>query len=178
MTNVCARCGYSLAPGDRFCAECGALTSEQEQSTAAHFEPPSSEITGTIYSLGTTNVTDSGPLEPVQTSKHAQLEPGTHALMILKGPAAGTRIDLVGEQMTVGRAPDTDVFLDDITVSRQHAHFDHVGDTWVLVDLGSLNGSYVNRERVDQVELEQGDEIQIGKYRFHYLTGSAVGVPE
>jgi len=173
VTIVCARCGYSLEPGDRFCAECGALAQGQERSEAPYFPPSNSDVTGTVHSFGTTNSTESGSHPPVAAQDLTPVEPGTAVLMIVRGPAAGTRIELVGDQMTVGRSPETDIFLDDITVSRQHAHFDRVGDTWVLVDLGSLNGSYVNRERVDQVELEQGDEIQIGKYRFHYVTGTA-----
>ena len=171
MTQVCARCGYALAEGDRFCANCGALAPGQEPL------PPKQDITGTIHSLGT-NTTDSGPMPSVQPPELTPVEPGTHVLVIVRGPAAGSRIDLAGEQMTVGRSPDTDIFLDDITVSRQHAHFDFDGDGWKLVDLGSLNGSYVNRKRVDQVQLMNGDEIQIGKYRFHYVNGNAAEIPK
>ena len=77
--------------------------------------------------------------------------------------------------MTAGRSPETAIFLDDITVSRQHATFKRVAGEWTLVDLGSLNGTYVNRDRVDTVALSKGDEIQIGKYRFHYLVGPGGG---
>lgn len=139
--------------------------------------PTPSEITGTIHSLGTQSG-DSGPLPSVQDPALAAVEPGSHVLLIVRGPAAGTRIELTGTHMTVGRAADTDVFLDDITVSRQHANFDRDGDNWILVDLGSLNGTYVNRQRVDRVELRNGDEIQIGKYRFHYARGAAAGAAE
>ena len=148
---------------DRFCAECGASSPSFPPAHSAQ-----QDITGTIHSLGTTT-TDSGPL-PVITPPEL-VEPGKHVLLIVRGPASGTRIFLEGDQLTVGRSPETDIFLDDITVSRQHARFVRNGDIWQLVDLGSLNGSYVNRERVDNIQLNYGDEIQIGKYRFHYITG-------
>lgn len=139
--------------------------------------PTSSEITGTIHSLGTATA-DSGPVGDVAAEEVGLVEPGTHVLLAVTGPAAGTKVELVGDRMTVGRSEDTEIFLDDITVSRQHAHFDHNDDGWMLVDLGSLNGSYVNRGRVDQVQLAHGDEIQIGKYRFRYVTGDPVELAE
>lgn len=164
MSDLCKSCGKPLTPDARFCAECGAVVAR----------PPSSpEVTGTIHSLGTT--TDTGPLPSVPVGDSSPIEVGSHALVIVRGPGSGSQIDLVGDEMTAGRAPETSIFLDDITVSRQHATFKKNGGQWQLVDRGSLNGTYVNRDRVDTVELQNGDEIQIGKYRFHYLAGPSGG---
>lgn len=115
-------------------------------------------------------------MEPIETPESASVEPGGHVLLIVRGPGAGSRIELTGTEMTAGRAPETAIFLDDITVSRVHAVLKRTVAGWLLVDEGSLNGTYVNRDRVDAVELVNGDEIQIGKYRFHYLAGLQEGV--
>lgn len=80
-------------------------------------------------------------------------------------------LELAESPTTVGRSSDTSIFLDDITVSRRHAQFETSGDGWALRDLGSLNGTYVNRRPIERVDLASGDEIQIGKYRFRYLIG-------
>ena len=135
---------------------------------------PQSPVTGTIHNLGITP-TDTGPIPVVGDDDVASLPPGTHIITIVRGPSAGLRIELVGDEMTVGRAPETAIFLDDITVSRQHARFVRDGEDWSLVDLGSLNGSYVNKNRVDRVNLKSGDEIQVGKYRFRYLAADSAG---
>lgn len=142
---------------------CGAMVPGQ---TAA------SDVTGTIHSLGTTT-TDSGPLKPVQAPEEVSVAVGMNVLLIVRGPSSGSKIELIGDEMTAGRAPDMAIFLDDITVSRQHARFEQVDNTWRLTDLGSLNGTYVNRDRIDSIALTHGDEIQIGKYRFHFLAGAA-----
>jgi len=160
VTDICTSCGEPLTPSAKFCAACGAVVVAL---------PSSPDVTGTIYTLGTT--TDSGPLPPLQEPEQATVEPGTYALLIIRGPAAGDRIELVGEQMMAGRSPDAGIFLDDITVSRQHARFEYDNVAWRLVDCHSLNGTYVNRNRVDAVQLSHGDEIQIGKYRFHCRAG-------
>ena len=165
MTDLCTSCGKPLTPAARFCADCGAVVQAV---------PLTPDVTGTIHSLGT--ATDSGPIEPVQTVEAGAIEPGSYALLIARGPGIGSRIELSGLEMTVGRSPETAVFLDDITVSRVHATFKRSSTGWQLNDQGSLNGTYVNRDRVDSVELAMGDEIQIGKYRFHYLTGTTEGV--
>jgi pSer/pThr/pTyr-binding forkhead associated (FHA) protein len=88
-------------------------------------------------------------------------------LVVRQGPEIGTRYSLVGDQVTVGRVPDNQIQLDDVTVSRQHAVFVREGDDWVVRDLGSLNGTYVNNERVDEVVVRHGDDLQIG--RFHLV---------
>jgi len=81
----------------------------------------------------------------------------------------GQSFPLHGERVTVGRSPEADVFLDDVTVSRDHAVLVHRGGSWHLDDSGSLNGTYVNRKRIESHRLEDGDELQIGKYKLTYL---------
>lgn len=101
------------------------------------------------------------------------LPQGSAMLLVQRGPDAGARFLLDTEVVTVGRHPDSDIFLDDISVSRRHANFIRTSTGYVVSDLGSLNGSYVNRDRIDtDVALTGGDEVQIGKYRLIYFAGS------
>jgi pSer/pThr/pTyr-binding forkhead associated (FHA) protein len=92
------------------------------------------------------------------------------ALVIRSGGGrVGQSFPLHGERMTIGRSPDTEIFLDDVTVSRDHAVLVRRSGDWFLDDSGSLNGTYVNRRRIDSHRLEDGDELQIGKYKLTYL---------
>ncbi|HYJ75730.1 MAG TPA: FHA domain-containing protein [Kineosporiaceae bacterium] len=98
------------------------------------------------------------------------LPPGSALLVVQRGPNSGARFLLDAEKTTAGRRPDSDIFLDDVTVSRKHAEFvRRPGGVFVVRDVGSLNGTYVQRDRIDEVVLRDGDEVQIGKYRmvFH-----------
>jgi pSer/pThr/pTyr-binding forkhead associated (FHA) protein len=99
------------------------------------------------------------------------LRPGTALLIVLRGPNTGARFLLDADEVSSGRHPDSDIFLDDVTVSRRHAVFAREGDGYAVRDVGSLNGTYVNRERIDQARLEPGDEVQIGKFRLVYYLG-------
>ena len=96
------------------------------------------------------------------------LRPGTALLIVLRGPNAGARFLLDADEVSSGRHPNSDIFLDDVTVSRRHAVFAREGDGYLVRDVGSLNGTYVNRERIDEGVLHQGDEVQIGKFRLVY----------
>lgn len=98
------------------------------------------------------------------------LNPGTALLIVLRGPNTGARFLLDDTEVTTGRGPDRDIFLDDVTVSRRHVEFFRRGNGFGVRDVGSLNGTYVNREPVDEAELGGGDEIQIGKFRMVLLT--------
>ncbi|NUS73724.1 MAG: FHA domain-containing protein [Corynebacteriales bacterium] len=98
------------------------------------------------------------------------LPPGSALLIVRRGPNAGSRFLLDAPVTTAGRHPDSDIFLDDVTVSRRHAEFLREGETFAVRDVGSLNGSYVNRERVESVMLTSGDEVQIGKFRLTFIT--------
>jgi pSer/pThr/pTyr-binding forkhead associated (FHA) protein len=104
------------------------------------------------------------------------LPAGSAMLLVQRGPDAGARFLLDSDLVTVGRHPDSDIFLDDISVSRRHATFARSEAGYIIADLGSLNGSYVNRDRIDsEVTLSGGDEVQIGKYRLIYFAGALKG---
>jgi pSer/pThr/pTyr-binding forkhead associated (FHA) protein len=102
----------------------------------------------------------------------ADLEPGQACLIVRRGPAAGTKFLLDKDQVALGRHPQSDIFLNDITVSRRHAELKREGSSYHVSDLGSLNGTYVNRSRVDSSPLTSGDELQIGKFRLLFLAKS------
>ena len=99
------------------------------------------------------------------------LPPGSALLVVKRGPNAGSRFLLDQATTSAGRHPASDIFLDDVTVSRRHAEFRQLDDAFEVVDVGSLNGTYVNREPVDAAVLANGDEVQIGKFRLVFLTG-------
>jgi len=99
------------------------------------------------------------------------LRPGTALLVVLRGPNTGARFLLDDDEVSSGRHPDSDIFLDDVTVSRKHAIFRRTNGRFVVRDVGSLNGTYVNRERIDEAVLTTGDEVQIGKYRLVFYAG-------
>jgi pSer/pThr/pTyr-binding forkhead associated (FHA) protein len=101
------------------------------------------------------------------------LRPGTALLVVLRGPNTGARFLLDDQEVAAGRHPDSDIFLDDVTVSRKHATFMARGGGYTVRDSGSLNGTYVNRERIDEAPLQQGDEVQIGKFRLVYYSSGA-----
>ena len=99
------------------------------------------------------------------------LRPGTALLIVLRGPNTGARFLLDADEVSSGRHPSSDIFLDDVTVSRRHAVFARAEDGYEVRDVGSLNGTYVNRERIERQHLEQGDEVQIGKFRLVFYRG-------
>jgi pSer/pThr/pTyr-binding forkhead associated (FHA) protein len=102
------------------------------------------------------------------------LRHGTALLVVLRGPNTGARFLLDSDEVSSGRHPDSDIFLDDVTVSRKHATFRREGDDFLVRDVGSLNGTYVNRARIDEVTLKTGDEVQIGKFRLVFYAGAAL----
>ena len=97
--------------------------------------------------------------------------PATRCSSSSAGPGSGSRFLLDEDVVRAGRHPDSEIFLDDVTVSRQHAEFHRTGDTFTVSDVGSLNGTYVNRDRIDTVQLTDSDEVQIGKYRLVFFSG-------
>jgi pSer/pThr/pTyr-binding forkhead associated (FHA) protein len=103
------------------------------------------------------------------------LPQGSALLVVKRGPNAGSRFLLDRATTTAGRHPNSNIFLDDVTVSRRHAEFRCVSGEFQVIDVGSLNGTYVNREPVDWAVLANGDEVQIGKFRLVFLTGPTTG---
>jgi pSer/pThr/pTyr-binding forkhead associated (FHA) protein len=163
----CSRCGRPNAEGARFCSHCGSPL-----GYAPAGERPG-ESTSTI-SLGGPEAT---PLETEAAAESAAdaaaveaLPPGTALLVVRRGPNAGSRFLLDSDLTTVGRHPESEIFLDDVTVSRRHAEFYRQGESFTVRDVGSLNGTYVNRERIEESGLKGGDEVQVGKFRLIFLT--------
>jgi len=160
----CAVCDQNVSPTDRFCSACGAPVD-------LDFGGLGIEHTGAITSIISTG-TGTGSA-PVGSGVHRDLASGAAMLVVHRGPGEGTEYSLPksSEVIVVGRAEESEVFLDDVTVSRRHAEFRHGAQGWSVRDVGSLNGSYVNRVRVDDQQLRGGDEVQIGKFRFIFLVG-------
>ncbi len=130
----------------------------------------------------TSEVTTAMPQVPAQDGRPAEqrapftptLPPGVALLVVTHGPNAGARFLLDLDAITAGRSVDSDIFLDDVTVSRQHAEFRRVSGGFAIVDLGSLNGTYLNGERVNEARLRGGDTVQIGRFHLVFRTADAV----
>src|SRR6476660_5941450 len=140
-------------------------------------EFPPLDVTSTL-NLGSLDETMDGPdADVAPTRMSGSLPPGMALLAVRRGPNAGARFLLDQDVTTSGRHPDSDIFLDDVTVSRRHAEFHREGGGFSVHDVGSLNGTYVNREPVAVATLAGGDEVQIGEFRLVYLTGPRTGEP-
>jgi hypothetical protein len=169
----CTRCGRPNSDGARFCSNCGT----QLTGTAAMPAMPGvpglgarpGETTSTL-SLNRSDDADLGDDLFPDSSSLGALPEGSALLLVMRGPNAGSRFRLDGALTTAGRHPDSDIFLDDVTVSRRHAEFFRQGAFFTVRDVGSLNGTYVNRERIEEAQLTGGDEVQIGKFRLLFLT--------
>ncbi|KRV47950.1 hypothetical protein AQ490_04330 [Wenjunlia vitaminophila] len=160
---VCSRCGHRNPPAGRFCSNCGAplrpgLTPERSSETTSTIS-----ISGLEAYEGETQSVPS--LSPEAQAAVDALPAGSALLIVRRGPNSGSRFLLDGDLTTAGRHPQSDIFLDDVTVSRRHVEFRRSPEGFTVADVGSLNGTYVNRERIDSVALSNGDEVQIGKYR-------------
>jgi pSer/pThr/pTyr-binding forkhead associated (FHA) protein len=151
----CTECGFVNSEGANYCQRCGALLERVEGSTAGG-EP----ITATY------RIDETGELVPIEIDEVTAHGP---ALVIRAGGGrVGESFSIDGERMRIGRRPDSEVFLDDVTVSRDHALIIRRGEDWYLDDCGSLNGTYVNRSRIESHRLQEGDEVQIGKYKLTF----------
>lgn len=152
MAVHCPECGFVNPEAANYCQRCGALLPRAEGSgdpaTAAY------------------RIDESGELIPVERAEVAAQGP---ALVVRAGGGrAGESFPVTGERMSIGRRPEADVFLDDVTVSRDHAVLVRRAEQWHIDDCGSLNGTYVNRSRIDSHQLQEGDELQIGKYKLTF----------
>ncbi len=135
-------------------------------------EPEPQDTSRTTARFGAIGATDETlartDVPPADLAAVEGLPPGHALLIVQRGPTAGARFLLDTERTLAGRHPTADIFLDDVTVSRRHAEFIAHEGGYVVRDVGSLNGTYVNRERIDSAVLSAGDEVQIGKYRLTY----------
>jgi pSer/pThr/pTyr-binding forkhead associated (FHA) protein len=152
--SYCPECGHHNRESARFCGRCGASLLEPDageptQAFAAYVEEEAAEEAGDDADDGAVLVIRAG------------------------GGRAGEQFAINADKMAIGRAPSAAVFLDDITVSREHAILERRADGLHLSDAGSLNGTYVNRQRIESVRLADGDEVQIGKYRLAYIERGA-----
>jgi pSer/pThr/pTyr-binding forkhead associated (FHA) protein len=146
---VCPRCAHRNALGSNFCSSCGFELSSHPDDTAT-------------LSIDSYEGTEDVPLpQPVEID-----EPGV--LVVTRGPNVGSRIPLGTRRLTAGRHPESDLFLDDVTVSRRHAEIVYTERGYEVVDAGSLNGTYVNRQRIERALLANGDEVQIGKFKLAF----------
>jgi hypothetical protein len=151
MTAVyCSECGFQNPEAANYCSRCGALLQKGE---------PASETTQTLR-----------PEEVAELSDHHDLGLEGPALVVRAGGGrAGESFRPAGERTRIGRSPDCDIFLDDVTVSRNHAVLVDEGGRFYVEDQGSLNGTFVNRKRIDRAPLQEGDELQVGKYRMTFI---------
>ncbi|GAA3937442.1 hypothetical protein GCM10023085_18510 [Actinomadura viridis] len=173
----CTQCGHANPDDARFCSNCGSPLTRNAAAPTPYRESPG-ESTSTISIGGIEALeADQGAEAPVGTDQVAveALPPGTALLVVKRGPNAGSRFLLDQDRTSAGRHPESDIFLDDVTVSRRHAEFAREGGAFSVRDVGSLNGTYVNRQRIDHAGLSGGDEVQIGKFRLVFLTNPQHG---
>ncbi|MGH9149018.1 MAG: FHA domain-containing protein [Acidimicrobiales bacterium] len=155
-STYCANCGHRNPPASNFCSSCGHVLEPAGQPTTITFLP------------------GEGSAETVEEEAFTlpEVPVGAGLLLVKRGPNAGSRYLLDADVVRAGRHPDSDIFLDDITVSRRHAEFLRQPAGYRVRDAGSLNGTYLNRERIDESPLANGDEVQIGKFKLVFLSGA------
>jgi pSer/pThr/pTyr-binding forkhead associated (FHA) protein len=148
----CNRCGNRNPEGSNFCSTCGAVLIDATTGVAL----------GPVEASG--EAVDEDVVVEVE-----DVPSGTGLLVVKRGPNAGSRFLLSQEVTSVGRGLESDIFLDDITVSRRHAEIRATDEGFVVKDVGSLNGTYLNRERIEEAKIGNGDELQVGKFRLVFL---------
>jgi hypothetical protein len=143
----CPECGFQSPEAATYCSRCGALLGRET-------------VDETTLSLGP---------EELEAASLADNIDGPALVVRSGGGRAGESFEAIGDHALIGRSPECDVFLDDVTVSRRHAELTRDGNVFTIRDLGSLNGTFVNRRRIESSVLEDDDEVQIGKYRMTFL---------
>jgi pSer/pThr/pTyr-binding forkhead associated (FHA) protein len=169
---VCSRCGTQVAQASRFCSNCGAPLRGGAPAGEGSTETTSTiSISGLEAYEAEATGQQTPPLSPEAQAAVDALPLGSALMVVRRGPNSGSRFLLDGELTTAGRHPEGDIFLDDVTVSRRHVEFRRGPDgVFTVSDVGSLNGTYVNRERIEAgVPLANGDEVQIGKFRLVFF---------
>jgi pSer/pThr/pTyr-binding forkhead associated (FHA) protein len=150
----CNTCGHRNPGNANFCSSCG-----------NHLDQPAEEHTITLTPIESEGVDDE------LSVGIDDLPEGAATLVVTRGPGAGSRFVLDEDVVQAGRHPESDIFLDDVTVSRRHAELARTAGAWRVRDVGSLNGTYVNRQRIeDDAPLTNGDEVQIGRFKLVFLT--------
>lgn len=187
MSDVeCPSCNHVNTLGSNFCSSCGVHIGDvrddrtdaisladietAEPADGAPDVSTAADSGGT--SGGDSSSEDSASEDDDSAFDRSDFGPDMGVLFVQRGTKAGSRYALDNELTTAGRHPDSGIFLDDVTVSRRHAELTSDEGTYVVRDLGSLNGTYVNRERVDEVSLQDGDELQIGKFKLFFFHGT------
>jgi FHA domain/zinc-ribbon domain len=159
VARSCPNCGHANADDAKFCSNCGTPLGDPESTTVQ-----------AESSTATYRIDETGELVPVELDEVVRQGGGAALVVRAGGGRVGESFPLESERMTIGRRPDSDVFLDDVTVSRDHALIVRRGGEFHLDDLGSLNGTYVNRRRIESHHLADGDELQVGKYKLTFLS--------
>jgi pSer/pThr/pTyr-binding forkhead associated (FHA) protein len=150
----CPACGKNNPEDSVYCCQCGSyLAASPEGDTTITLSPVEADV----------------EQEAEIAVPEEELVAGAAMLVVKRGPNAGTRFVMTKDVTTAGRHPESDIFLDDITVSRRHAEIRKGAGGFRIVDMGSLNGTYVNKLRVEEADLSSGDEIQIGKFRLIFF---------
>ncbi len=143
----CPECGFQSPESATYCARCGGLLVRES-------------VGETTQSIGP---------EEIEAAETAEGVDGPALVVRSGGGRAGESFEAIGDRALIGRSPECDVFLDDVTVSRRHAELVREGDVFTIRDLGSLNGTFVNKRRIETAVLEDDDEVQVGKYRMTFL---------
>jgi pSer/pThr/pTyr-binding forkhead associated (FHA) protein len=173
----CTECGHQNPDDARFCSQCGKRLAQA--APAGGEDPSESTATITFGAPAKEAEHQERMLNDADAAAVDALPAGSALLVVQRGPSAGSRFLLDTDVVSAGRHPDSEIFLDDVTVSRRHAEFRRGSDGYRVADVGSLNGTYVNRDRIDEVLLQGGDEVQIGKYRLVYFAShSGAGSPQ
>ena len=157
----CTNCGHQNPDVANFCSQCGSALEKPSQRPAE--ETRSGDTTRTMPAMSEER--EGSGLSDDEEEAVSALPAGSALLIVRRGAEAGGRFLLDTEVSTVGRSQDADILLDDISVSRRHATFTRTDEGVVVRDVGSLNGTYVNRQMVDEQLLQPGDEVQVGKFR-------------
>jgi pSer/pThr/pTyr-binding forkhead associated (FHA) protein len=150
----CRQCGHQNEPGARFCSSCGSALPNEEDAT-----------------LSIAELAERLDLDEELGAVIAELPAGSAMLVVRRGPNAGSRYVLDGDVTRLGRHPDSDIFLDDITVSRRHAAIRRTPAGFEVSDIGSLNGTYVDHKRVDTAPLHHLADLQIGRFVLVFIEG-------
>ena len=162
--SFCTNCGHDNPEGSNFCGRCGSALTPSGEAT---IRVPTGDTTKNIPTMVEEHASE--PLTAEQEAAVTGLPQGSALLIVQRGANAGARFLINTEKVTAGRHQDSDIFLDDISVSRRHATFTRTDEGILVRDLGSLNGTYVNRNLVEEQLLRHGDEVQIGKFRLVFF---------